>query len=66
MRALLYDDALYVEALDELEPQFGNHAHVVRANMQTLFLFEPVCTGGDLTAVSALSDVLHCVVRFTR
>ena len=63
MRGLLCDGALYGEALAELERQFGNPSHVVRANLHAVLCLEPVGSEDDLAALSALSSALHCTVK---
>ena len=63
VRGLLCNGSLYGEALRELERQFGNPRHVVRANLRTVFDMEPVRSEDDLAALSALSAALHCAVK---
>ena len=62
VRGLLCDGALYGEALTELERQFGNPNHVVRANLRTILNIAPVRSECDLAALTSLSNTLHCTV----
>ena len=63
VRGLLCDGTLYAEALSELERQFGNPSHIVRANLRAVLDFTPVRSDADISALAALSSTLHCTVN---
>ncbi|KAF0310732.1 39S ribosomal protein L17, mitochondrial [Amphibalanus amphitrite] len=58
---LLCDADMYTEALSELERQFGNPGHVVRAAMNRLLTVPPT-KDNDLSSLRSLSTALHSAV----
>ena len=58
---LLCDGELYIEALSELERQFGTPRHVVRASLGRL-LAVPPAKNNELRSIRALSTALHNAV----